>query len=291
MSAWPPQASRSRATATSAVWGSVESPGRTVEDLAARHDVSARVRQQPQHLETAGRDRQDVAVEQGDRAADLQPPRARGDGRRLGLLVVADQACGPARRADRARGRAASIPRSCSGLAVTGPTAAATMQPDGEPGQQPVADALRRRRRPARRAAPGAEVKTTASISPSAAAATRRRPGPPGRAAAPSGRRRGSHVGAGRGELGVEAVGARAVVLHRDPVPGDALGQQQVEDLGGRLGLGHPVGLQPGGLDRAARLGPAGDDAGACASTSMQLVGEARGVGRLDPAAEPDARS
>ena len=62
-------------------------------------------------------------------------------------------------------------PRDCSGLAVTGPTAAATMQPEANRASSrsvtPSASAA-----DSQAWAPGAEVKTTASISPSAAART-----------------------------------------------------------------------------------------------------------------------
>ena len=46
-------------------------------------------------------------------------------------------------------------------------------------------------------------------------------------------------------------------------LPDDALGEQELLELGRRLGLGDPVGGQARLLDRAARLRPAGDDLGA----------------------------
>ena len=118
--------------------------------------------------------------------------------------------------------------------------------------------------------APGAEVNRIASNSPAAAAMHgtshdrgigRRTPSVDGQA---------DDVGARRLERLVEAVGAGTVVLHGDPLAGDALGEQELLQLGCRLRLGHPVGGQARLLDRAARLRPAGDDlrAAGCAARS-----------------------
>ena len=72
----------------------------------------------------------------------------------------------------------------------------------------------------------------------------------------------GSHRGAGGGEVDVELFAPGSVVLDRDPLSGNAFGDEEVADLGRGLRLGDPVGVVPGGLDRTPGLGPAGDDPG-----------------------------
>src|SRR5690606_14738772 len=96
-------------------------------------------------------------------------------------------------------------------------------------------------------------------------------------------------LGARLGEHDVEPVGARTVVLEGDAQARDPLAEEHVRDLGGRLGLRDPVGREPGGLDRAARLGAARDDP-RVGEHLEQSVGEAGHVRGLDPGPEADAR-
>ena len=111
--------------------------------------------------------------------------------------------------------------------------------------------------------APGADVKTTASISPAATAAHRGLDHGRVRRRTPAVHDEAADPRTGGGERLVEPVRAGAVVLDGDVAAGDALVEQHLGDLGARLGLGDPVGGEPGGLDRAARLGSARDDPGA----------------------------
>lgn len=87
----------------------------------------------------------------------------------------------------------------------------------------------------------------------------------------------------GGGQFGVKTVCSGTVVLHRDAQARDSFVEQKLEDLGRRLGLGNPVGSEPGGLDGAARLRAAGDDPGATEDRD-QLVGEPGRISSLDPA-------
>lgn len=86
-----------------------------------------------------------------------------------------------------------------------------------------------------------------------------RRP-PRARAGAPPIDDHGGDNGAGSGELLIESIAAGPVVLDRDPLSAHALGQQDPADLGGRLGLGHPVDAEADLLERPMRLRSARDD-------------------------------
>jgi hypothetical protein len=79
------------------------------------------------------------------------------------------------------------------------------------------------------------------------------------------------------------------VVLHRHVQAVDALRQEQLHDLGRRLGLRHPVGHETRRLERTARLGPAGHDPGLREGLD-EVVAKARRLRGVQPAAEPDAR-
>jgi hypothetical protein len=87
----------------------------------------------------------------------------------------------------------------------------------------------------------------------------------------------------GAGELRLRA----AVQLHGDAPAGDALLQQPLQDLLGRLGDGRPVLGEVGGPDGPARLGAAGDEPGP-AERRPQRVAHPPALGRLQPAAEAD---
>ena len=87
----------------------------------------------------------------------------------------------------------------------------------------------------------------------------------------------------------MQAVVTGAVALYGDPLVVDALGQQEVGDLGRGLGLRHPVGPQarpPGG--RRAPWGRA-RPAGCPSSAVQQLVGQTRCLRGVEPATEADA--
>ena len=134
--------------------------------------------------------------------------------------------------------------------------------------------------------APGAEVKTTAS------AGRRRRaaPRPQGHriGGAPSGRRRGSRRRRRPRRTLVEAVGARAVVLHRDPLPRHPSASRYcrisaaVSDSATQSACSPAAWIAPRALGPRAMIRAAAEDL-------QQLVGQAGGVGGLDPPAEPDA--
>lgn len=105
----------------------------------------------------------------------------------------------------------------------------------------------------------------------------------------PSVDREADDVGARVGEQVVEPVGARSVVLHRDAAAVEVLGQQELAELGRRLGFGDPVGREPGLLDRPAGLRATRDDLRG-RERGQQRVEQPRFFGGLHPAAEADAR-
>ncbi len=96
-------------------------------------------------------------------------------------------------------------------------------------------------------------------------------------------------VGAGGLEHLVEAVGARAVMLHRDALVGHPLGEQELLQLRCGLGLGHPVGCEAGLLDGSARLRAPGDDLSR-SDGGEELLEQPGFVHGLDPASEADSR-
>lgn len=144
--------------------------GQGVQQGLAGDDVPTRRGEQTQHLQTAGRQRQDPPVQDGAAPAHLQAPGDSLDPGRALTTEVGHQCAHEGAEAS-PFGNQEAMPASSSGAAVTGPTAAATRS----------RDAHRRRissRNPQSRAtvsqawAPGADVKTTASTSPTAVART-----------------------------------------------------------------------------------------------------------------------
>ena len=217
--------------------------------------------------------------------------RTRSSPAGVGTLAASSPRCMTMSRTSapsRARsGTSGSNPATRSGSAVTGPTAARVRLPSLA-SRWTSSSTSASRIAAIHAAAPGAEVKATASKAPAAVsrmdAVERLRVG----RRTPSVDDEADRRRPGRGEPRLEAVVAGAVVLHRDRPPLDALGDEEVGDLGRRLGLGDPVGHQPGGLEGAAGLGSAGDEPGLL-ERGQQLVAEPGGLGGLQPAAEPDA--
>ena len=85
----------------------------------------------------------------------------------------------------------------------------------------------------------------------------------------------------------MQAVVTRTMALYGDPLAVHSFGQEEVGDLGGGLGLGHPVRAQPRGLQRTARLRATGDQPDAV-EHGEQLVPDPRGLGGVQPAPEAD---
>ena len=96
-------------------------------------------------------------------------------------------------------------------------------------------------------------------------------------------------MGTGFEKSRLEPVVAGAMVLDGNPLAGHAFGAEEVGDLGRRLGFGDPVGDEASGLERTASLGTPRDQA-RLAEGRDEVFAEPRRLGRIQPAAETDAR-